>query len=94
MIGVTATHAGSDMKRFLPVICILLLTACTTIKIDHGGTNEIQHAGGTAEGKELADRACHRAGSGKADVISTANKDPSLPAGTGKQVTTFRCVAN
>ena len=34
----------------------------------------------------------HEAGA-EADIISTVNKDPALPAGTGKQVTTFRCSA-
>lgn len=79
------------MKRTIAVCAGLLLAGCTTIKIDHGGDNEIVHAGGVAEAKELADRACHRAGSGRGEVVSTVNKDPSLPPGTGKQVTTFRC---
>ncbi|HMN43846.1 MAG TPA: hypothetical protein PKE27_04705 [Povalibacter sp.] len=69
----------------------LFLAACTTIKIDHGGVNEITHEGGAAEAQELADRACHRAGSGYGKVVSTVNKDASLPPGTGRQVTTFRC---
>lgn len=80
------------MKRALPVaVCLFVTAACTTIKIDHGGVNEIVHSGGATEAQELADRACHRAGSGRGEVVSTVNKDPSLPPGTGKQVTTFRC---
>lgn len=80
------------MKRALPVaVCLFVTAACTTIKIDHGDTNTIEHSGGAAEAQELADRACHRSGTGKGEIVSTANKDPSLPAGTGKQVTTFRC---
>lgn len=83
------------MRRVILVsACILAMSACTTIKIDKGDTTTIEHTGGATEAKALADRACHRAGSGVGEVVSTANKDPSLPAGTGKQVTTFRCTTN
>ena len=78
-------------RAILAVACVLAAGACTTLKIDHGGENTVTHTGGAAEAKELADRACHRAGSGHGEVVSTVNKDASLPPGTGKQVTTFRC---
>ena len=82
-------------RAILVTACILAASACTTIKLGGAGdTNTIEHAGGATEAKELADRACHRAGSGRGEVVSTVNKDPSLPEGSGKQVTTFRCTTD
>jgi hypothetical protein len=69
----------------------LIVGACTVVKIGKGDTNTIQHNGGAEEANNLATRACRRAGQQSAEIISTVNKDPSLPPGTGKQVTTFRC---
>jgi hypothetical protein len=34
---------------------------------------------------------CQKAGETSAIIVSTVNKDPALPAGQGKQLTTFRC---
>ncbi len=82
------------IRTFLAVVCVLLGAACTTIKVDHGGENEIVHEPGTGKAQELADRACRLAGSGRGEIISTVNKDPSLPDGTGRQVTTFRCTTH
>lgn len=69
------------------------VSACTTIKINGDDTSTIVHEGGAEVAKDLTARACHRAGQASAEIVSTVNKDPSLPAGTGKQVTTFRCSA-
>lgn len=69
------------------------LAACTTIRISGDDTSSIEHEGGAEVAKDLTTRACQRAGQQGAEIISTVNKDPDLPAGTGKQVTTFRCVA-
>ena len=69
------------------------LAACTTIKINGDETSTIVHEGGADVAKDLTTRACQRAGQQGSEIISTVNKDPDLPAGTGKQVTTFRCVA-
>ena len=81
------------MNRTTLLIACVLMSACTTIKINKGDTNTIQHEGGAEAGKDLAARACSRAGGQSAEVVSTVNKNPDLPPGTGKQVTTFRCVA-
>ena len=81
------------MKRAIFLAICVLAAACTTIKIDHGGENEVTHDGRAGEAQELADRVCHRAGSGRAEIIATVNKDASLPPGTGRQVTTFRCTS-
>lgn len=67
--------------------------ACTTIKINGDDTSTIVHEGGAEVAKDLTTRACHRAGQTSAEIVSTVNKDPALPPGTGKQVTTFRCSA-
>ena len=81
------------MTRIPLLAALALLGACTTLKIGHGDTNTISHEGGAESGKELAERACQKAGGQHAEVISTVNKDASLPPGTGKQQTTFRSVS-
>jgi len=74
----------------LASLCVVL-GACTTIKINKDDTSTIEHEGGADVAKDLTTRACTRAGQQSAEIISTVNKDPALPAGSGKQVTTFRC---
>lgn len=71
----------------------VLLSACTTVKINPGDTNSIEHEGGVEAGKDLAARACDKAGGQRAEVVSTVNKKSDLPPGTGQQVTTFRCAS-
>jgi hypothetical protein len=71
----------------------VIFGACTTIKVNPDDTSTIEHEGGVEVAKDLTTRACRRAGQQSAEIISTVNKDPALPAGTGKQVTTFRCLA-
>ena len=74
----------------LSALCVVLC-ACTTIKINDDDTSTIEYEGGAEVAKDLTTRACRRAGQQSAEIISTVNKDPALPAGSGKQVTTFRC---
>jgi len=76
----------------LSSLCVVL-GACTTIKVNKDDTSTIEHDGGVEVAKDLSTRACVRAGQKSAEIISTVNKDPALPAGSGKQVTTFRCSA-
>ena len=71
--------------------CVLVASACTIVKINPDDTTTIEHEGGAAVAKDLSARACRKAGQQSAEIVSTVNKDPALPAGTGKQVTTFRC---
>ncbi len=81
------------MKRLAALLAAgaLFTSACTTVKIGGDDTSIIEHDGGVEEAKDLSTRACQRAGQQSAEIISTVNKDPALPPGTGKQVTTFRC---
>ena len=82
------------MKKSLTAlfaVCALFAGGCTVVKIGKGDTNTITHAPG--EEKDLTSRACRKAGNQVAEIISTVNKDASLPAGTGKQITTFRCLS-
>lgn len=81
------------MLRLPLVVCILICSACTTIKLNHDNTNTITYRGGPEVGLDLATRACRRAGERRAIIISTINKDASLPDGTGRQMTTFRCTS-
>lgn len=73
--------------------CLTVLVACTTIKLNDDNTNSITYKGTPEEGLQLATRACRKAGERTAIIISTVNKDPSLPEGTGRQVATFRCTS-
>lgn len=71
----------------------LVASACTIVKINPDDTTSIEHEGGAEVAKDLSARACRKAGQQRAEIVSTVNKDPALPAGTGKQVTTFRCTS-
>jgi hypothetical protein len=83
------------MRRLLTLLAVgaFFIGACTIVKINPDDTTTIEHEGGADVAKDLANRACRRAGQQTAEIVSTVNKDASLPAGTGKQVTTFRCSA-
>ena len=89
----TATEVFAQMMRsaVLSSLCVVI-GACTTIKVN-GRHPTIEHEGGVEVAKDLTTRACVRAGQKSAEIISTVNKDPAPPAGSGKQVTTFRCSA-
>ena len=80
-------------SAILASVCVTLV-GCTTIKINQDDTSTIEYEGDAEVAKDLTTRACRRAGQQRAEIISTVNKDPVLPAGTGKQVTTFRCLAD
>lgn len=82
------------MRRVDLLLAVILLAGgCTMVRINSDDTSTIEHKGGVETGRDLADRACRRAGQQSAEIISTVNKDPEAPPGTGKQVTTFRCSA-
>ena len=83
------------MMRFasLLVFGAVIASGCTMVRINSDDTSTIEHKGGVEEGKDLANRACKRAGQQSAEIISTVNKNAEDPPGTGKQVTTFRCSA-
>jgi len=75
----------------LLAVCVLFAGGCTVVKIGKGDTNSITHDPG--EEKDLTSRACRKAGNQNAEIISTVNQDAKLPPGTGRQVTTFRCLS-
>lgn len=81
------------MRVDLLLVVALLASGCTMVRINSDDTSTIEHKGGVEVGRDLADRACRRGGQQSAEIISTVNKDPEAPPGTGKQVTTFRCSA-
>jgi hypothetical protein len=87
------TNDPATMMRLVALLagCVLLGSACTVVKFNEGDTTTIEHEGGADVAKDLSARACRKAGQSSAEIVSTVNKDPELPAGTGKQVTTFRC---
>ncbi len=72
--------------------CMVALTACATVKLNHDGTNSITHDAGE-DSQALANRVCQKAREQRAVIVSTINKDASLPEGTGRQVTSFRCTS-
>ena len=75
----------------LLVVTVLFAGGCTVVKIGKGDTNTITHEPG--EEQDLTSRACRKAGNQNAEIISTVNKDANLPPGTGRQITTFRCLS-
>ena len=75
----------------LLVATVLFAGGCTVVKIGKGDTNSITHEPG--EEKDLTSRACRKAGNQNAEIISTVNKDANLPPGSGRQITTFRCLS-
>jgi hypothetical protein len=81
------------MRSAMLLAHLVAVVACTTIKINGDDTSTIEYEGGADVARDLTTRACQRAGQQTAEIVSTVNKDPALPAGTGKQVTTFRCAA-
>ena len=83
------------MIRIVPLLaaCVAFASACTIVKINPDDTTTIEHEAGAEVAKDLSARACRKAGQQSAEIVSTVNKDPALPPGTGKQVTTFRCSA-
>ena len=81
------------MIRSAALSFLMILGGCTTIKINADDTSTIEYEGGAEVARDLTTRACRRAGQQTAEIIATANKDPTMPAGSGKQVATFRCLA-
>jgi hypothetical protein len=81
------------MKSLIAVlaVCSLFGGGCTVVKIGKGDTNTITHAPG--QEKDLTSRACRKAGNQNAEIISTVNEDANAPPGTGRQITTFRCLS-
>lgn len=74
------------------LVATSLLFGCAVVKINPDSTDSVEHAGGADVGKNLANRACHKAKAVRAEVLSTVKKDPTLPEGKGRYVTTFRCI--
>jgi hypothetical protein len=82
------------MTRSVALLALVaVLGGCTMVKIGPGDSSSITYEGGPDVGKDLATRACRKAGQQSAEIISTVNKDASLPTGEGKQIVTFRCSA-
>lgn len=80
------------MRRLLTITAVCIgFAGCTVIKINHGDTETIEYDGDVEVAKDLTTRACRKVGQQSAEIISTVNKDPALPPGKGRQVTTFRC---
>jgi hypothetical protein len=81
------------MMRLVALLAVAaaFTSACTMVRINSDDTSTIEHKGGVETGRDLANRACRRAGQQSAEIISTVNKNPEAPPETGKQVTTFRC---
>jgi hypothetical protein len=79
------------LRSILVAAVVVLLGACTVIKVNRGDSETIEYDGGPEVARDLTTRACHKAGQPSAEIISTQNKDPSLPPGTGRQVTVFKC---
>ena len=81
------------MLRPAVLLVCSALSACTVIKINPGDSQTIEYEGGPEVANDLTARACRKAKQQRAEIISTVNKNASLPPGQGRQVTTFRCAS-
>lgn len=81
------------MLRCLVIPLLCFVCACTVVKINEGDTQTIEYEGDVEVAKDLTARACRKARRPGAEIISTVNKNPELPPGEGRQVTTFRCTS-
>jgi hypothetical protein len=91
-VAVTGTKSGLLVKSISVLFLMAaLLSGCTVIKINGDDTTTIEHKAGVGVAQDLANRSCRRAGKQSAVLISTVNKDVTLPQQSGRQVTTFRC---
>ena len=81
-----------SMRITTLLLAISLLFGCAVVKINPDSTDSVEHGGGPDKGKELANRACHKAKAVRAEVLTTVKKDPSAPEGKGRYVTTFKCI--
>lgn len=83
---------ASVARLAITFVAASLLVSCAVIKLNHDGTNSIEHSGGAETGEELAGRACAKARALRAEVVSTVKKDGNAPQGKERYVTTFRCI--
>jgi hypothetical protein len=76
------------------VLCMAgtLIAGCSVVKINPDATDSVSHAGGEETGRELANRACHKARALRAEVISTVQTEGAADDDKGRYVTTFRCL--
>jgi hypothetical protein len=93
-IWTVVMHFANAHVRKLALIASVasLFAGCAVVKINHDGTDSVEHSGGEDVGKQLANRACKKAGAARAEIISTVPKDDSAPEGKGRSVTSFRCI--
>jgi hypothetical protein len=76
----------------LLLMAVTLIGGCTVVKINPDATDSVTHDGGDETGRELANRACHKARAVRAEVISTVQKEGAADDDKGRYVTTFRCL--
>lgn len=72
----------------------VLTSGCATVTANDGERVTLEHdffASGEAV-RSRAVRACEQNGKTGAELVHSANKNPSLPRGKGAQLSTFRCL--
>lgn len=74
--------------------CAFALAGCAgMVSYNDGDRVVIEHDSwvGADQAREQATRACAQSGKPGAAWVRTANKNPSFSAGTGVQLSTYRC---
>ena len=79
--------------KWFAFLLLPLLAGCATVAWNDGEKVAVDHDPGWALNSlnSTAVNACREAGKTGATYIVTANKNPALPSGLGRQTSTFRC---
>lgn len=82
------------MRALLAATFLAGLTACAgLVTANDGNKVTVEHDGfvSVATARDVALKSCQQAGKANATFLASANKNPSLPAGTGVQLSTYSC---
>lgn len=75
-------------------VLLLSLSACSGLVVNHGERDlVVEHDFfiSRASADQVASKSCAQSGRGAATFVSSTNKNPSLPAGQGVQLSRYIC---
>jgi hypothetical protein len=77
------------------LVTALGLSGCAgMVTFNDGSQTAIEHDSFVSadRARTLAAKSCAQAGKQDAQLVTSVNKNPALPAGSGVQVSTYRCM--